>query len=258
MVRSVEYFFRLLGAAASRALELDYGLVVTAPTDSPDRVAVDGAVVVDPSHDDPVIAAFDRLGRPVVTIGRRLDPAGPGAGPELLVDNDYDHATRQVLAHLSVQGSGSITLLAAEPVDSFQQDSINAYTDWCQARDLDPRVVMADSPGPADAAVAAEAIIGRPNRPDAVYVTIDTLAEALLGRARSAGLSIPGDLAVATCSDGNIARSTRPMLTTIDEKPVELAEAAVTMLIGAILDPEAGPQSVQVDTELLVRASTGG
>jgi DNA-binding LacI/PurR family transcriptional regulator len=65
-------------------------------------------------------------------------------------------------------------------------------------------------------------------------------------------------MAVATCSDGQIARSTTPMLTTIDEKPVELAEAAVTMLIGAILDPQGGPQSARIDTELLVRASTGG
>jgi hypothetical protein len=30
------------------------------------------------------------------------------------------------------------------------------------------------------------------------------------------------------------------------------------MLISAILDPEAGPQSQQVGTELLIRQSTGG
>ena len=63
---------------------------------------------------------------------------------------------------------------------------------------------------------------------------------------------------IATCSDGHISRSTSPMLTTIDEKPVELARAAVNMLIGAILDPEDKSQSVLVETELLVRGSTLG
>jgi DNA-binding LacI/PurR family transcriptional regulator len=167
-------------------------------------------------------------------------------------------ATNQVLDHLAGHGSGSIAMLAAEPIDSFQQDSIDAYREWCRTHDLEPRVVMSGTPDPVDAVVAAEAIVGRPDRPDAVYATVDTLAEALLERSAIEGLDVPGDMAVATCSDGQIARSTTPMLTTIDEKPVELAEAAVTMLIGAILDPQGGPQSARIDTELLVRASTGG
>lgn len=258
VVSSVEYFFRLLGAAAARALELDYGLLVASPSESLDRVAVDGAVVVDPSHDDPTIAAFDRLGRPVVTIGRRLDPVGPGAGPVLLVDNDYTRATFEVLDHFNEKGARSIALLAAEPIDSFQQDSIDAYLDWCSRHELEPRVVMADSPEPSEAGVAVEGIVTRPGRPEAVYATIDTLAEALLERAVAAGVGVPRDMFIATCSDGHIARSTSPSLTTIDEKPVELAQTAVTILIDAILDPDAGSQSVQVDTELLVRASTGG
>ena len=157
MVSSVEYFFRLLGAAAAGALELDYGLLVTSRSDSPDRVAVDGALVVDPSHDDPTIAAFDRLGRPVVTIGRRLGPVGPDGGPELVVDNDYSRATCEVLDHFVARGAGSMAMLAAEPIDSFQQDSIDAYLGWCADRGIEPRVVMADSPDPVAADTAVEA-----------------------------------------------------------------------------------------------------
>jgi DNA-binding LacI/PurR family transcriptional regulator len=257
VVSSVEYFFRLLGAVAASALELDYGLVVTSPSDRPDRVAVDGAVVVDPSHDDPTIAAFDELGRPVVTIGRRLDPIGSGAGPELKVDSDFHIATHQVLDHLASQGAQTIALLAAEPIDSFQQDSIDAYLDWCRDHEVEPRVVMADSPESSKAEIAAAAVTGRPDRPDGVYATVDTLAESLLETAIASGLEVPGDMLIATCSDGHIARSATPKLTTIDEKPMELAQAAVTMLVGAILEPDSGAQSVQVDTELLLRASTG-
>ena len=44
-------------------------------------------------------------------------------GPELLVDNDYTRATFEVLDHFSDKGARSSALLAAEPIDSFQQDS---------------------------------------------------------------------------------------------------------------------------------------
>lgn len=254
IVSSVQYYFRLIGAAASKALELNYGLLITSSSDKPERVAVDGAVVVDPSLDDPTIAAFDRLGLPVVTIGRRLGEAKPDS--ELVVDNDYASATNDVLDHLRDRGSRSITLLASEPIDSFQRDSIEAYLDWCGGYDVESRVVMSSSPDAPDADKAAKNIIGGSNRPDGVYATVDTLAESLMRRAEQEGLSVPGDLRVATCSDGHIANSTSPKMTTIDEKPVELGDAAVAMLIAAIQNPESAPARVLVDAELIIRDST--
>lgn len=256
VVGSVEYFFKLLGGAAAKALELDHGLLVASPSDRQDRVAVDGGVVVDPSIDDPTVAAFDRLGLPVVTIGRRLGETEAGQRT-LVVDNDYISATDRMLDHLLAGGSRSITLFACHPIDSFQRDSIDAYRAWCERHGVPPRVVMAESPMPEHAALVASKLIAGQERPDGVYATIDTLAESVLVEAAGAGLSVPGDIRVATCSDGYIARTTTPALTTIDEKAVELGEAAVEMLITAILDPESGSASTQVATDLVLRASTG-
>lgn len=255
VVSSVEYFFKLLGGAAAKALELDHGLLVASPSDRPDRVAVDGAVVVDPAVDDPTVAAFDRLGRPVVTIGRRLDERTSDQRT-LVVDNDYISATDQMLDHLGDSGARSIALFACHPIDSFQRDSIDAYGAWCDRHGFAPRVVMAESPMPEHAATVAGELVSGPGRPEGVYATIDTLAEAVLNAAAGAGVAVPAQMRVATCSDGYIARTTTPALTTIDEKPVELGEAAVEMLIGAILDPESGSASVQIGTDLLIRAST--
>lgn len=256
VMRSAQYFFRLLGAAAARSLELDHGLLITASSDKPDRVAVDGAVVVDPSVDDPTIEAFDRIGLPVVTIGRRVDENVKPA-TELVVDSDFIAATSDMLDHLRERGAESITLLAAEPIDSFQRDSIDSYLDWCTRNGNEPRVVMAGSPHGAETGSAAREVLAGPDRPDGVYATVDTLAEALIRQAGEEGLSVPGDLRVSTCSDGHIANSTVPKLTTIDEKPVELGEAAVKLLIEAIRDPQTAPAHVHVDTELIVRESTG-
>lgn len=253
---SVQYFFRLLGAAASSALELDYGLLITSSSDKPDRVAVDGAVVVDPATDDPTIEAFDRIGLPVVTIGRRVDDSVKPS-TELVIDNDFAAATSDMLDHLRERGSKSITLFATEPIDSFQRDSIDSYLQWCERHNADSRVVMSNSMVSPDAERAARNVLAGPNRPDGVHATVDTLAEALLSRANQEGLVVPDDLRITTCSDGHIANSTLPRLTTIDEKPVELGAAAVKMLIEAIENPELAPAHVQVDTDLIIRDSTG-
>ena len=256
VVGSVEYFFRLLGAAAAKALELDHGLLVVSPSEKPDRFAVDGAVVVDPAENDPTIEAFDRLGLPVVTIGRRLGDSESGTSRSLVVDNDFVSATEEVLDHLKDRGSTSIALLASHPIDSFQKDTIAAYRGWCDRNGVEARVEMAETPLSPAADDAARKLMDGPDRPDAVYATMDTLAEAVLDLADSSGIPVPSALRIATCSDGHIARGTTPPMTTIDEKAVELGEAAVEMLIAAILDPGSGSHSVQVRTELLVRQST--
>jgi len=255
VMRAVEYYFRLLGAIASKALELNHGLLVTSSSNEAGRVAVDGAVVVDPPLDDPTIAVFDRIGLPVVTIGRRL---GDNVNPEkdLVVDNDFTVATGDVLDHLRERGARSITLFAAEPIDSFQRDTIDSYLEWCGRHDVESRVVMSDSPGVADAEKAARNVVTESKRPDGVYATVDTLAEALLSHVEGEGMEVPGDIRISTCSDGQIAKSTSPKLTTIDERPVELGEAAVNMLIAAINDEDVAPSHVQVGTELLIREST--
>ncbi|MGB0121601.1 MAG: LacI family DNA-binding transcriptional regulator [Solirubrobacterales bacterium] len=253
---SVEYFFRLLGAATAKALQMDHGLLVVSPSEDPDRFAVDGAVVVDPGDDDRTIAAFDRLDLPVVTIGRRLGDAESRPHRSLIVNNDFISATEDVLDHLRERGSSSIALFACRPIDSFQKDSISSYRAWCDRQGVTPRVVMADSSMPEQASRAAKEIFGGPERIDGVYATVDTLAESVLEIAARRGCAVPHDLRIATCSDGVISRSTSPALTTLDEKAVELGEAAVEMLITAILDPGAGPSFVQVSTELLIREST--
>lgn len=256
VVGSVQYFFRILGAAAAKALDLGYGLLVTGPTIGAEQPAVDGAIVVDPGVDDPVVAACDRAGLPVVTIGRRLPGSVPPPENVLLVDNDFVAATSMMLDHLRKRGCSSIALLATEPIDSFQQDSIDTYEDWCGRVGQESRVVVAASPAPDGARRASDLLFDRGDPPDAVYATIDTLARAVIDRAARDGIEVPAELKVATCSDGELTRSSTPELTTMDERPLELAEAAVQMLVAVIEDRVTSGDSVEIETELLVRGST--
>jgi DNA-binding LacI/PurR family transcriptional regulator len=217
---------------------------------------MDGAIVVDPAVDDPFIAACDRAGVPVVTIGRRVPADSSVPAHAWVVDNDFPAATRRVLDHLDERGSRSPALFAAEPIDSFQRDSIDAYEDWCAKRGRRARVVVADAPHPLDAATAAERLFDGDDSPDGVYATIDTLARAVMDRATSAGIPMPGGLKIATCSNGELTRTAVPQLTTLDEHPDRLGEAAVELLVAVIEDPASAPDHVEVGTDLLIREST--
>lgn len=252
----VEYFFRLLGAAAAKSLELGFGLLVSIPGKDPGQIAMDGAIVVDPGLDDPFVAACDRSGLPVVTVGRRVLSETPVPERTWVVDNDYPAATMAMLDHLEERGSSNPALFATRPVDSFQSDSIEAYREWCAAKGKPERIVIAESPHPHDAVAAATDFFTGDGPPDGIYATIDTLARAVMDEASAEDVGIPDRIKLATCSNGEIARSASPQLTTIEEHPDRLGEAAVELLVAAITDPESAPTYVEVDTDLILRDST--
>lgn len=256
VVGSVEYFARLLSAATAAAFERDYGMILVPPAGQPDRVGVDGGVVVDPAEGDPALASFDRRGWPVVTIGRRVGTNGAnGSVRRLAVDSDILGGTERVLDHLAERGARRIGILATEPIDSFERDSLDAYRGWCRGRGIEPTVVV--SKGMEDHLVlaAVRRMLDSDPVPDAIYATIDKIAFFLLDQCSERGLDVPGDLLVATCGESDRVR--RAGLTVLDDRPAELGRSAVRMLIGAIRDPDGGSAEELVGTELVVRASTG-
>lgn len=256
VIGSVEYFARLLSAAAAAAFERDYGLLLVSPADSPDRVAVDGGVVVDPAADDPALAAFDRRGWPVVTIGRRV--SANGTSPEarmLAIDSDIRGGTERMLEHFRERGAGRVALLATNPIDSFERDSIDAYKTWCSRYGNEPRIVVSQNMEDRNVLASSREIMEKGERPDAVYATIDKLAFALLERCHERGIEVPEQMIVATCGDSEQVRNAG--LTVLDDRPAELGRAAVNMLVDAIEDPAGPPVEDLVSTELIIRDSTG-
>jgi len=99
-------------------------------------------------------------------------------------------------------------------------------------------------------------LLGRPDRPTAIFAGSDYTALGVMRAARELGLSVPRDLSVVGYDNLPVAEWTAPMLTTIDQPLAEMAASATKMVI-ALAGGEA-PASLRIDlaTELVVREST--
>lgn len=76
-----DYFIQLLSAATGAAVEGGQALVVEGAAlgaNAFSRVDIDGAIVIDPVSDDPLLASLDARGIPIVTTGRRDDGSDSG------------------------------------------------------------------------------------------------------------------------------------------------------------------------------------
>ncbi|KOG48204.1 transcriptional regulator, partial [Streptomyces varsoviensis] len=105
--------------------------------------------------------------------------------------------------------------------------------------------------------VAADRLLARPDRPDAVYGLFDPNGTDLLAAARRYGLRVPDDLLLVCCSESMVYATTEPPITTLSLKPRRIGTAVVQLLIDAIEGLDTGrPVEQVIPTELIVRTSS--
>ncbi|MFI6344900.1 LacI family DNA-binding transcriptional regulator [Streptomyces sp. NPDC050560] len=253
------YFAEMVRAATSAALARGYALVILpatsrrSPVDVWSNVALDGTVVIDPSDQDPVVTELVRQGLPVVSDGR---PSGR-LPVTAWVDNDHEAAVAGILDHLAEAGARRIGLLTGTSTDTYTHLSTTAYLRWCARVGQDPVYESYPAHDPCAGAVAADRLLARPDRPDAVYGLFDPNGTDLLAAARRYGLRVPEDLLLVCCSESTVYASTEPPVTTLSLKPRRIGTAVVQLLIDAIegIDAEQPVEQV-IPTELIVRASS--
>jgi len=250
------YFAEMARAATSAALARGYALVILPATSRHDvwsNVALDGTVVIDPAEGDPVVSEIVRQGIPVVSDGR------PGGSLPVTawVDNDHQAAVMELLDHLADAGARRIGLLTGTSTDTYTRLSTTAYLTWCERVGQDPVYESYPAHDPRAGAVAADRLLARPDRPDAVYGLFDPNGTDLLAATRRYGLRVPDDLMLVCCSESPGYASTDPPITTLSLKPRRIGTAVVQLLIDAIEGVDAGrPIEQVIPTDLIVRASS--
>lgn len=104
----------------------------------------------------------------------------------------------------------------------------------------------------------ARRLLGRPDRPSAVFCVTDDQAIGLLRAAAELGLRVPQDLAVVGFDDIAEATIADPPLTTVASAQGAMARAAVDLALET--DPhawESGPRVREFPVQLVVRRSCG-
>jgi LacI family transcriptional regulator len=220
---------------------------------------LDGAIVAPPLCDEPqLLAAFRSAGLPYVLLspGRDADPA-PGA----VVQMDDRQAVVQMTEYLLHLGHRHIGFIKGPPIHGASARRYNAFMETMSAAHVPVRAenVMEGNFTFLSGLEAGADLLGRANRPTAVFASNDDMALGVLISALKLGITIPDSLSIAGFDDAPASQLAWPQLTTIRQPKRAMASAAVDLIVDWRRQAATGslPATLTLDHELVIRESTG-
>jgi LacI family transcriptional regulator len=195
------------------------------------------------------LAAFTRSGGRAVCVGQDLlgvDAITPGneAGAEALA------------GALAALGHRRFAVLAGPRGLLTARDRLAGFAAGLAAWsvELDPRGVVHGEFTRDGGYEAMSGLLAGGFVPDCVFAVNDVMALGALARLRAAGLSVPGDVAVAGFDDISTLRDVYPPLTTVALPLKRMGEMAASLVLSE--GQAAAPRVVPVPGEVILRDST--
>lgn len=215
---------------------------------SPVAVGVDGLIIAC----DPDETLLTGWAGPTVVAGWRQGEA-PGADH---VASDEDHGSQLAVAHLQSLGHHAIGHLTGEGGAAVNRR--RAFVDAVTQAGVDG-VVCHGGAGTSeiDGHRAAGLLLRDNPRVTAIYAANDSMALGALAACGEHGLAVPSDVSVIGYDDTPLARARYINLTTIDDRSVEVGEAAGHALLSRISGPGRDVTQLLIEPALVVRGTTG-
>jgi LacI family transcriptional regulator len=200
----------------------------------------------------PELSALAGQSVPIVRLESRHKAGGDLPIDSVYIDNA--EASAAMTRYLIERGHRRIAMILAEVGPSLQR--ARGYTSVMRAAGLTADVVTDSRYSEESGARAMTEILARKrHRPTAVFGANDMLAVGAMVFARSAGLSIPDDIAIAGFDDIPAARLLG--LTTVRQPEFDLGTLAARTLVGRLQPGGLKPrgQSLELKFEIMKRSS---
>ena len=214
---------------------------------------VDGLVISGPRTDDPdLINLLDR-GVPVVLQGQL-----PGVNIPL-VDVDNQHGARAATQHLIELGHKRIGMITNAGLKyTAAAARLAGYRDALDAAGIafDETLIRYGNFTPQSGEAAIADLLRE--KPTAVFVASDVVALGVMKRLQALGARIPDDIALVGFDDIPLSRYLDPALTTMRLPAFGLGWGAAELITRLINRMPVENQHVLLETELIVRESSGG
>lgn len=178
------------------------------------------------------------------------------------VESDLMLATRKLLLALSQAGYHRIAFAGWVDIyngvaSKLPERRCRAYIQWAkEAGVFDERICLT---GPSKTEESGytltRQLLSEKNRPDALITANDNMAVGAYRAIHEMGLTIPGDVAVASFNDISVAQFMNPPLTTVHLAAEETGETAVELLLEQVGGRELRKR-VTLETSVRWRAST--
>ncbi len=190
-----------------------------------------------------------RLDYPTVLVDR----AAPGGTIDSVV-LDNAAAMSGLVEHLAERGYrrigglfGSTSTTASERRDGYRA-AMRRHGWEPDFREVEPT---------AEAAIATvEQWLTRPSRPEALVTSNSLLLMGALKAARSAGLAIPGELALAGFDNERWTELVEPGVTVVEQPVEDMGRAAMSLLLERLRMPELPVRRLVMTGRCVVRGST--
>ncbi|MBK7616940.1 MAG: LacI family DNA-binding transcriptional regulator [Burkholderiales bacterium] len=256
-----EYFSELIRgidlAARARGLHL---LVSSSHGDAKEAAAalramhgrVDGLLVMSPHMDADFLGGNLPHGLPAVLLN-----SDPSDTTHACFRVDNRGGASAMVKHLVKTGHRSIAFIAGPEHNYEAQERLAGYREALhKLLPGTPERVLQGDFTEASGEHAGKALAALRERPSAVFAANDMMAIGCLASLTQAGLSVPGDIALAGFDDIPISRYVTPALTTVRVPIVELGTLALEELASAIEKPDhPGGKQHTLRAELVARQS---
>lgn len=252
------FFMEIAATAAVSALEGGFALMLVPPLADGvarlDELAIDAALIVEPSADDPYVTRLRERGIPLVTIGKHIGASAEASS----VDIRSAETARLLLEHLRAMSARRIALVTGTARRNSYVETEDAFVAHATANRMEPVIVRIDENDGEDAAnVATRKLMRDHPLVDGILAAVDTFASGSLRALAELGIAVPDAVRVATRYDGHRARESTPPLTAVDMHLDDVAASAIELLLEQLHRGPPGRTAVAPRPALIARRSTG-
>ncbi len=258
------FFWQILRGISSEAEAAGYSLLLAHNSLTPEQEnqsvrelaeqRVDGLIMLIGFKllSDQVMNQLRRSTRPIVEIS--------GTPSEFAyVYQGYGAGTRALMSHLLELGHRRIGFVYGVTIPAQGFDRLDAYGEALQDAGLtyDETLVCHCGETLEEGYRAAFELLSQPDRPTALLAINDLLAMSAIRAAADLGLSVPGNVSIASFDDIPFSNFIVPRLTTVSGEPEQNGRDAVRLLLKRIKDPELPREVITRNWQLIIRESTG-
>jgi LacI family transcriptional regulator len=238
---------------ATRSLGADESLRRAAATQTIER-GVDGIIAWGVAFGDPEYDPILNSGLPVIFVDN--DVIGERAGSVMSANGE---AMVEVVDHLYKTGRRRIAHISGHYHTRPGTDRLFGYRSELTRIGLEapPEYVVEGDFFHDSGYEAAKRLLKLPEPPDAMACASDSMAVGAMAAIEQAGLRVPEDIAVTGFDDADYATTVIPALTTVRQDALGMGTAAAEAVLRMLDDPESSPPVVMIETELIVRESSG-
>jgi DNA-binding LacI/PurR family transcriptional regulator len=212
---------------------------------------VDGFILTDTRWKDPRIPLLSQLGAPTVALG----PAGRSC-PFPVIGPDDRRMTTELVHHLIDLGHTRIAHVSGPLAYVHSRVRRTAWRAALRQAGLKPQAEVEGDFTAASGAAATERLLRTDDPPTAIFFSNDLMALGGMSALIDNNLAVPGDVSITGYSEIDLAAYSSPGLTTVRRDLEKWGQTATRALLG-VIDGGHVPDRTHVDSELVIRSSTG-